>query len=313
MQWWNVYVQVPNHWGERVGTYLQQLGSTGVVTYDEAVLSPGRTTTSEVWTHGAGWTVLYGALPASAELSIQLGALQQFLATCSRDAKSPAWRLYSHPLRDQDYLTQWHRFFHPIAIARRLLIHPPWEQVTVAPPMERLVIEPGLAFGTGLHATTRMCLTLLARGVTLQQQGNLLDVGCGSGILSLAALKLGAATAVGVDIDTQAVQEAIRNATLNGLQENVRFLAGSLDVINGQFLWITANVFLDPLVEMMPILAERLAPQGSIILSGILETQEATLREAMQAARLHVQERLVEGKWLTLQGQHARGAVCPLT
>lgn len=309
MQWWNVYVQVPNHLGEQVAAYLQQLGSTGVVTYDEAVLSPGRTTTSEVWTHGAGWTVLYGALPAKAALPIQICALQQFLATCHQDADPSCWKLYSHPLREQDYLTRWHRFFHPIAIAQRLLIHPPWEQVTITPPLQRLVIAPGLAFGTGLHATTRMCLTLLTQCITPQQRGNLLDVGCGSGILSLAALKLGAATAVGVDIDALAVQEAIRNAALNGLQENVCFLTGSLNITSGQFLWITANVFLDPLVEMMPMLAERLAPQGSLMLSGVLETQEAALRDAMQAARLHVQRRLVEGKWLTLQGQHAKAAV----
>lgn len=305
MQWWNVYVQVPNKLGERVEAYLQQLGSTGVVTYDEAVLSPGETTTSAAWTHGAGWTVLYGALPANAMLSIQLCALQQFLATCRQETAPPHWKLYSHPLRDQDYLTQWHRFFHPITIAQRLLIHPPWEQVTISAPMERLVIEPGLAFGTGLHPTTRMCLTVLAQCVTPQRQGHVLDIGCGSGILSLAALKFGANSAVGVDIDALAVQEAARNATLNDLQEDVRFLEGSLDIVDGQFLWITANVFLDPLVKMMPMLATRLAAQGSVILSGVLLTQEAALREAMQSAGLVVQQRLVEGKWLTLQGRHA--------
>jgi ribosomal protein L11 methyltransferase len=305
MQWWNVYVQVPNHLGEKVEAYLQQLGSTGVVTYDEAVLSPGQTTTSEVWTHGAGWTVLYGALPVNAALPVQICALQQFLATCRQEADPSSWKLYSHPLRHQDYLTQWHRFFHPITIAQRLLIHPPWEQRAVAPPMQRLLIEPGLAFGTGLHPTTRMCLTMLAQCVTPQQHGRLLDVGCGSGILSLAALKLGADSAVGVDIDALAVQEAIRNADLNGLQASVCFLEGSPDIIKGQFLWITANVFLDPLVKMMPALSERLAPQGCMILSGVLTTQEAALREAMQSARLKVQRRLVDGKWLTLQGQHA--------
>ena len=309
MQWWNVYVQVPSNLGERVEAYLQQLGSTGVVTYDEAELSPGQTTTPEIWTHSAGWTVLYGALPANAALSVQLCALQQFLVASSQDADSPGWKLYSYPLRDQGYLTQWHRFFHPISIAQRLLIHPPWEPVAVTPPMERLVIEPGLAFGTGLHATTRMCLSILAQCVTPQQHGNLLDIGCGSGILGLAALKLGADTVVGIDIDALAVQEAIRNAALNELQKNVCFLEGSLDIITEQFLWITANVFLDPLVEMMPMLAERLAPQGFIVLSGVLETQETMLREAMQAARLNVQQRLVEGKWLTLQGQHARAKV----
>lgn len=305
MQWWNVYVQVPNKLGGRVETYLQQLGSTGVVTYDEAVLAPGQATTPEVWTHGAGWTVLYGALPANAALSVQICALQQFLATCCQEADPPYWKLYSHPLLNQDYLTQWHRFFHPITIAQRLLIHPPWEQVVVTPPMVRLLIEPGLAFGTGLHPTTRMCLTMLAQCVTPQHHGRILDVGCGSGILSLAALKLGADSAVGVDIDALAVQEAVRNATINGLQEDVCFLEGSLDIVSGQFLWITANVFLDPLVKMMPMLAARLAAQGSVMLSGVLVTQETALREAMQSAGLTAQQRLVEGKWLTLQGQHA--------
>ena len=102
----------------------------------------------------------------------------------------------------------------------------------------------------------------------------------------------------------EAVQEAARNAALNGLHEKGRFLAGTLNMISGQFTWIAANVFLDPLIEMMPMLAERLAPQGHIMLSGVLAAQERSLRHAMQAAQLNVQQRLTEGKWVTLQGQH---------
>jgi ribosomal protein L11 methyltransferase len=304
MQWWDVYVQVPGNLGETIETYLQQLGSRGVVTYDDAVLSPEQTTAAQVGAHGTGWTVLYGALPVDATLPVRICALQQFLVTCTKGTDVPCWKLYGRPLRDQDYLTQWHRFFHPISIAQRLVIHPLWESVTVTPPMDRLVIEPGLAFGTGLHPTTRMCLTLLAQCVTPDQNGNILDVGCGSGILSLAALKFGAATAVGIDIDPKAVQEAAKNAALNGLHEKGRFLEGTLNMISGQFTWIAANVFLDPLIEMMPMLAERLAPQGHIMLSGVLESQERSLRHAMQAAQLNVQRRLTEGKWMTLQGQH---------
>lgn len=306
MQWWDVYVQVPEHLGETIETYLQQLGSSGVVTYEGAVLSPEQTTVVQVGAAGSGWTVLYGALSVDATLPVRICALQQFLVTCTEGTDVPYWKLYSRPLHGQDYLTQWHRFFHPISIAQRLVIHPPWEQVSVAAPVQRLLIEPGLAFGTGLHATTRMCLTLLAQCITPDQNGNLLDVGCGSGILSLAALKFGATTAVGIDIDPQAIQEATRNAALNGLHDNSRFLAGTLNMIRGQFTWIAANVFLDPLVEMMPMLAERLAPQGYIILSGVLKSQEAALRDAMQAAQLTVRCCLTEDKWLTLQGQHGQ-------
>jgi ribosomal protein L11 methyltransferase len=304
MQWWDVYVQVPENLGETIETYLQQLGSSGVVTYDGAVLVPEQTTVAQVGASGVGWTVLYGALPVDATLPVRICALQQFLVTCTQGSDVPFWKLYSRPLHDQDYLTQWHRFFHPISIAQRLVIYPPWESVSVTPPVERLVIEPGLAFGTGLHPTTRMCLTLLAQCVTPDQNGNLLDVGCGSGILSLAALKFGAATAVGIDIDPQAVQEATRNAALNSLHDKSRFLTGTLNTMRGQFTWIAANVFLDPLVEMMPTLAERLAPQGYIMLSGVLTAQERSLRHAMQAAQLKVQRCLTEGKWMTLQGQH---------
>ena len=301
MPWWDVYVQAPDGSGEVVGAYLQHLGSTGVVTYDDAVLSPGK----EIMTYGAGSTVLYGALPVDATLPVRVCALQQFLAECIETTSARHWKLYCRPLRDLDYLTQWHRFFHPFSIAQRLMIHPPWETVTVTPPMDRLVLEPGLAFGTGLHPTTRMCLTLLAQCVTPHRKACVLDVGCGSGILSLAALKFGAAAAVGVDTDARAVQEAIRNATLNGQQAQTRFLQGSLHAMSEQFAWITANIYLDPLVEMMPTLASCLAPQGYVILSGILTSQETTLREAMQTAALSVQRRLAEGRWVALQGRHA--------
>ena len=128
-------------------------------------------------------------------------------------------------------------------------------------------------------------------------------MGCGSGILSLAALKLGLATAVGVDIDAQAVRVAARNAVLNSLQARAQFLHGSVDMVSGQFALLTANIFLGPLVDMMAAFVQRLVPQGWIMLSGILAHQELALRAAMQAAGLEVWQRLEEAGWVALEGQ----------
>jgi len=132
------------------------------------------------------------------------------------------------------------------------------------------------------------------------QGGTLLDVGCGSGILSLAALQLGWQRAVGVDIDAQAIAVATDNAALNALQERVHFLHGSWQVVTGQFPCITANIYLGPLVEMLQPLTSYLAPGGTIILSGLLVSQEAIIRTSVQNAGLTVQERLVAEGWVSL-------------
>jgi ribosomal protein L11 methyltransferase len=146
----------------------------------------------------------------------------------------------------------------------------------------------------------------LAQRLSENQDGRLLDVGCGSGILSLAALKLGLEAAVGVDIDAQAVRVAAQNAALNNLQARAQFLPGSVDLVAGQFAVLTANIFLGPLVEMMDSLVQRVVPQGWVILSGILAHQELALRAAMQDAGLEVRQRLEEAGWVALEGQRMR-------
>ena len=311
MQWWDIYVQVPERVSEAVSAYLQHLGSTGVVVYERAALALQKPGGIDYSARAAPWTVLYGALPLDAALPVRLCALQQFLDTCPTPAFTPHWKVYCRR-SPEEYLTQWQHFFHPLCIEQRLVIRPPWETTEVAPDIDSLVLDPGLAFGTGLHPTTRLCLTLLAQQIVSHRQERLLDIGCGSGILSLAALKLGVETAVGVDIDARAVQVAQRNATLNGLHKRCRFVKGSVDMVQGTFAWIVANVYLGPLVEMMPKLADCLVPGGRIILSGILERQEAALCTSLQAAGLRLLRRVAETGWVALEGQRAADdrAVC---
>jgi ribosomal protein L11 methyltransferase len=304
MQWWDIYVQVPEPMGETVSVYLQHLGSGGVVIHESAMLSLQGEACLDTSLQASGWTVLYGALPVDEALPVRVCALQQFLNAYPSNIPALLWKLYCRPCPSGDYLTQWQHFFPPLYIAQRLVIRPPWDTSAVPSGIESLVLDPGQAFGTGLHPTTHLCLTLLARCSQLKQHGWLLDVGCGSGILSLAALKLGYERALGVDIDAQAISVAEHNAVLNGLQQRVQFRQGSVEAATGQFAVITANIYLGPLVDMMPALVERLAPQGSILLAGILEHQEAALRAALHTAGLQVHARLVEEGWVALEGQH---------
>jgi ribosomal protein L11 methyltransferase len=308
MHWWDIFIQVPEGTAEAVSAYLQHLGSTGVVTYERSLLFPPGDPCITTGLGAGGWTVLYGALSVDEAFLTRICALQQFLDAAIGGTAAPRWQLYCRPLPALDYLTQWRCFFHPLAIGEHLLICPPWEDPPLPPTMERLILDPGQAFGTGLHPTTHMCLLLLAQYLSAPQSGAILDIGCGSGILSLAALKLGMATAVGVDIDARAIPVAERNALLNGLQDRVHFRQGSVEAVTGQFAVITANIYLGPLADTMPQMVQRLAPQGRIILSGILTHQEAALQGALSAAGCVIHHRLAEEEWVALAGQHAAPA-----
>lgn len=245
MQWWDVYVQVPEAMGDAVSAYLQDLGSSAVVIHDQAVLAPRQGACIEALTDGFAWTVLQGAFQQQESCLPHIAALQQFLYTYVQHAPAPMWRLYCQPLQETDYLTQWQHFFQPLRIGERLFIRPSWDTSPLPPGVACLTLDPGLAFGTGTHPTTRLCLQLLVQLLPESQSGNVLDMGCGSGILSLAALKLGADTALAVDIDAQAVAATQRNALLNALQERIHCFQGSLNVVTGQFAWIVANIYLD--------------------------------------------------------------------
>jgi len=300
-------VQVPVQAGEWVSAFLHHLGSTAVVFHEPAVLSPQREPCVTPMPSGEPQVVLQGALAADAELSSRLSRLQVYLHEQAADFAPDPWYLYCRPLRDCAYLTQWRDFFQPIQIENRLWVRPPWDQSPVPDTMACLTLEPGMAFGTGTHPTTRLALTLLARYVSKATPGSLLDVGCGSGILSLGALQLGVPSALGVDLERGAVTVAQHNAELNGLQDRIAFRQGSWEMANGTYAVIAANIYLGPLVNMMHALGQRLQPHGVMILSGILTFQETTLRTALDTAHLAVVEQLVEDNWVALAVRHQEG------
>jgi len=169
-------------------------------------------------------------------------------------------------------LENWKKYFHPINIGKKLLIRPVWRDDY--DPQGRIVLnlEPGLAFGTGTHETTRLCLEALEEYTT--QGASVLDVGCGSGILSVAALLLGAKSAVGIDIDELAVKASVENAERNGVADRYRGLHGNLvDKVSGTYSIITANIVADAII-MLSADIERFMDENSVyIMSGIIDTR----------------------------------------
>jgi ribosomal protein L11 methyltransferase len=156
-----------------------------------------------------------------------------------------------------------------------------------------------MAFGTGLHPTTRLCLRLLEREPLDGRR--LLDLGCGSGILAIAAAKLGAASVLALDTDPVAVEVAAENVARNGVAAQVQALAGSLpDDAPPPFDLIVANIIADVLIDLAPALAAALAPGGRLITSGIIESREDEVALALAAAGLHLHSRLREGEWVAL-------------
>jgi ribosomal protein L11 methyltransferase len=164
-----------------------------------------------------------------------------------------------------------------------------------------------MAFGTGLHPTTRLCLTALE---SLADRGGVegrtvLDVGCGSGILAIAAIRLGAASALGIDTDPIAIEATTANARRNRIARSIRAREGSVPSGERPFGVVLANLIASLLVRLAPDLRAELAPAGTLVASGIFADREAEVRDAFERAGLRVTSRLVEGDWVALDATHA--------
>lgn len=198
----------------------------------------------------------------------------------------------------EDWINNWKKYFKPIPVGEKLLIRPIWEDDFDAQGRTVLDLEPGLAFGTGTHETTRLCLELLEKYV--QPDCEFLDMGCGSGILSVAALLLGAKSAVGVDIDPLAVKTAIENAANNGVEEQFTGICGNLaEKVSGKFNVIAANIVADIVILLSKDAPKFLYSDSVYIVSGIIDTREDDVLTAL-APTFEVIERREEKGWVAM-------------
>ncbi len=207
-------------------------------------------------------------------------------------------RIETAPCVQEDWINNWKKYFHPMKVGKKLLIRPDWE--TAENPEGRVVLdlEPGIAFGTGTHETTRLCMEFLEECV--KPGCSMLDVGCGSGILSVAGLLLGANRAVGVDIDPLAVKTAVQNAERNHVADRFTGICGSLtERVEGKFDVVAANIVADVVIELTKEIERYLAPGAAYIISGVIVEREKDVLRALEG-KFDVTARKEEKGWVAL-------------
>jgi ribosomal protein L11 methyltransferase len=215
-------------------------------------------------------------------------------------------------VHDSDWASAWKRHVRVMRIGRRIVIRPTWRRHHRAPGDVVIAMDPGMAFGTGLHPTTRLCLAgierwaddgLLSRGIAADGHARLLDVGCGSGVLTIAAGLLGAGELVGVDTDPIAIEATLANARRNRLQRQVRAWQGTVPTGAGPFDLVAANLIASVLVALAPRLHDELRPGGRLLASGIFVDREGDVRAALAAAGFAILGREAEGDWVALDAE----------
>ncbi len=211
---------------------------------------------------------------------------------------------------DIDWINNWKEFFHQFYIDD-LLVIPSWEEVKPEDRDKKILhIDPGTAFGTGMHETTQLCIRQLKKHITPETQ--LLDVGTGSGILSIVSLMYGAGHAVGTDLDPCAEEAVRENMEANGIsRDSFEMMIGNIitdkavqdRVGYGRYDIVAANILADVLVPLTPVIQNQLKPGGIYITSGIIDNKEQTVREAVEAAGMKVIETTYQGEWVSITAQ----------
>ena len=199
-------------------------------------------------------------------------------------------------VNDADWSENWKKYFHATEIGDKLAIVPSWEEYDNKENRKILHIDPGAAFGTGTHATTSLCLSMLENYVA--EGSKMLDIGCGSGILSIASVLLGAETAVGVDIDAQSVKTAKENAELNNVSGKTEYIVGDLaDKISGKYNVVCANIVADVVIRLLGDVRTFMEVNAVLLISGIIDARENDVLAAAEKHGFKVKEKQYKDNW----------------
>ena len=214
-------------------------------------------------------------------------------------AENIPFSIASIGVNDADWSENWKKYFHPMEIGDRLAVVPSWETYENKENRLLLHIDPGAAFGTGTHATTSLCLAMLEK--TVQKGNSVLDIGCGSGILAIASVLLGAENALGVDIDAQSVKTAIENAQINGLSEKTDFIVGDLaDKVSSQYDVICANIVADVIIKLLACVQNYMKDDAVLLCSGIIDSRESDVLSAAKQYGFAVSEIRRRENWCAM-------------
>jgi ribosomal protein L11 methyltransferase len=232
---------------------------------------------------------------AAASASEALGHLQAF-------GLRPIGDLRTREVNEADWAESWKEHFHVLHVGKRLVVKPSWRKHRRVGDEVIIDLDPGMAFGTGLHPTTRLALLAIEERAERGPLGRTLDIGCGSGILAIAAVKLGATRVLGVDIDPIAIEATEANARHNRVNKRIRAVEGSVPTEVSPFDTVVANLIAGILVELAQPIVEELVPGGSLLASGIFKDREADVRSALDRAGIRFFNRWQESDWVALEG-----------
>lgn len=297
--WQEIACDIPEEFSDIVADYLTDLTGNGVCVDNLCV---DAFSTTEI--PDSVRVVIKAYLPADGDSSSQMLKLNSFLAEL---AGLHPHAEFAQPIlssvRAEDWSSSWKVHFKPLRVGKRLLIVPTWEDAAESPGDMVIRIDPGMAFGTGGHETTRLCLELLESVMEdspLLKVPSLLDLGTGSGILAMAACLLGAGRILALDIDPDAVEVARENFMLNEMSDCIECGTTSLEALKEDFDIILANILAEELVRLAPFLAERLLPGGSLILSGILAEKEQLVSHGFASLPLEFIKTVCDGEWVAM-------------
>ncbi|SHH72585.1 50S ribosomal protein L11 methyltransferase [Desulfosporosinus lacus] len=308
MDWREVAVTVSSEGEETVADLFYELGCPGVSVEDPELLLSYME--SGEWDYHAfeeveltGTCVVKGYFPEDDELTDKLNKLD--LKIFELIERYPHWLILRKglSLKEEDWETAWKAYFKPLHIGKHFLIKPTWEQVDIKPEDVVLELDPGMAFGTGTHPTTTLCLRTLE---DIIRPGHMVfDLGTGSGILAIAAAKLGAKVDA-VDLDSVAIRVAQENVTLNNVNDRVRVLRGDLGtVLAGQADVVIANIIADVILMLLPDLKRLLHQDGEFLASGIIDNRADEVEVALKEAGFKIVERVEDSGWILFRARWA--------
>lgn len=308
MQWIEVTIHTNTQGADAMADVFFSMGITGVSIEDAADIALYQRESDE-------WDYIDESIFADRGEDVQVKAyiqdepgaekqIAQIRARAAEAASVPGFdagsgRVETKTLQEEDWSENWKQYYKPFTVGEKLAVTPYWEPYEAEDGRVVVTLEPGAAFGTGQHETTFLCLDLCQKYG--KENGRVLDVGCGTGILGIAAVQLGARECLAVDRDEVAVSACRHNVALNGCEEKVTPVHGNLaDQAEGQYDLIFANIVADAVIALLPEAKAHLAKNGTIIASGIILEREADVLAAADKAGLAVLDRKNKGEWVAL-------------
>ncbi len=293
-RWLEASIRVPADAADRIGALLVATGSQGVVTGVRELARGAR-----LRTHETVRAFFPGREPVRARLAVR-AALNR-----AGDAAAGRTRVRWRELDARLWEVDWREHFQPVLAGRALVVVPPWNR-DPHPGRHRIVIHPGMAFGTGQHATTRSCLEIMQR-LAAPPPARALDVGTGTGVLAIALAKLGVRHVLALDTDPQAIAAARANVRRNRLGKRIRVSGRSLEQHaaavatsrRARYPLVVANLYVDALTALAPTLARVVAPNGLLVTSGVLRRQQSHLRSAFAPPAWRMLSATRHGTWVT--------------